>query len=227
MVSIPEDTVALVGGGATTPWLYRYLLVLRFAVFNMVAFGLGVAVYFQGWLEGALEGYTAWLSGTIFLVFLFGLGLCADRVWRTSRELNDIRDGLPRPGSRAAKYVDAIAGQRADTRILRASILRSRIGNHIAVVHQTANSLVFLGLVGTVIGFIVALSAVDPQSSVSVDNIAPMVATLLKGMSIALYTTLLGSVFHLWLLVNYRMLSTGAMHLFNAIVDFGERRVGS
>ena len=105
--------------------------------------------------------------------------------------------------------------------------MRSRIANYISVVRHTADSLVFLGLVGTVIGFIVALSAVDPQSSVSIDNIAPMVATLIKGMSIALYTTLFGSVLHLWLMVNYRMLATGAMHLFNAIVDFGERRVGS
>lgn len=227
MVSIPEDTVPFGQRAATTPWLYRYLLVLRFAIFNMAAFGLVVAVYIQGWLDGALEGYTAWLSGAICLVFVFGLGLCANRVWRISCELNDVRDGSPKPGSRAAKYVEAISGRRAQSRTMRAGILRSRIGNNIAVVHHTANSLVFLGLVGTVIGFIVALSAVDPQSSVSVDNIAPMVATLLKGMSIALYTTLLGSVFHLWLLVNYRMLSTGAMHLFNAIVDFGEQRVES
>jgi biopolymer transport protein ExbB/TolQ len=110
---------------------------------------------------------------------------------------------------------------------LSANILRMRIANYISVVHHTAHSLVFLGLVGTVIGFIVALSGVDPEASVSVDNIGPMVATLIEGMSIALYTTLLGAVLHLWLLVNYRMLATGAMHLFNAIVDFGERRVGS
>ena len=99
--------------------------------------------------------------------------------------------------------------------------------NYIGVVRHTANSLVFLGLVGTVIGFIIALSAVDPENSVSVDNVAAMVATLIQGMSIALYTTLLGAVLHLWLLVNYRMLATGAMHLFNAIVDFEEHRVGN
>lgn len=226
MVSIPEDTVSIGRERFATPWLYRYLLVLRFALFNIVAFGLATAVYIQGWLDGAVAGYTGWLSGAIVLVFLFGLSLCGDRIWRISRELNDIRNGLPRTGSRAAKYEEAITGQHPESRTLRAQILRSRIGNNIAVVFHTANSLVFLGLVGTVIGFIVALSAVDPQSSLSVDNIAPMVATLINGMSIALYTTLLGAVFHLWLMVNYRMLATGAMHLFNAIVDFGERRVG-
>ncbi|MDX1513150.1 MAG: MotA/TolQ/ExbB proton channel family protein [Gammaproteobacteria bacterium] len=228
MVSVPEAAVGLAQekGGAAT-WLYRYLLALRFALFNVVIFGLVAAIYLQGWLDGALEGYTAWLSAGIFLVFCYGLALCGDRIWRVSRELNDVRSGALRPGSRAAKYVESVVDKAPEARNLRANVLRFRIANHISVVRHTANSLVFLGLVGTVIGFIVALSAVDPQSSVSVENVAPMVATLINGMSIALYTTLLGAVLHLWLLVNYRMLATGAMHLFNAIVDLGERRVGN
>lgn len=227
MVSVPEDTIPLRSEGVVVTWLYRYLLVLRIALLNIVAFGLVAAIYIQGWLDGALDGYTGWLCGGIFLVFLFGLSLCGERAWRISRELNDIRDGRPRPGSRAAKYFDVIDGKGSESRNLRANVLRSRMANHISVVRHTANSLVFLGLVGTVIGFIVALSAVNPQDSVSVENVAPMVATLIKGMSIALYTTLLGAVLHLWLMVNYRMLATGAMHLFNAIIDVGERRVGS
>lgn len=227
MVSVPEDTISLEKESVAVPWLYRYLLALRFALLNIVAFGLVAATYVQGWLEGALSGYTGWLSGGIFLVFLFGLALCGDRVWRISRELNDIRTGRPRPGSRAAKYCNAVSWRQAESRNLRASVLRSRMANYISVVRHTANSLVFLGLVGTVIGFIVALSAVDPENSVSVENVATMVATLINGMSIALYTTLFGAVLHLWLMVNYRMLATGAMHLYNAIIDFGERRVGS
>ena len=227
MATISEDAVLVPEVRGTVAWLHRYLLVLRFALFNVVAFGLVAAVHLQGWLAGALVGYTGWLSAGIFGVFLFGLALCGVRVWRVSRELNDLRAGTPRRGSRAARYLDAAAGRDPQDRTLNANVLRMRIANYIGVVRHTANSLVFLGLVGTVIGFIIALSAVDPENSVSVDNVAAMVATLIQGMSIALYTTLLGAVLHLWLLVNYRMLATGAMHLFNAIVDFEERRVGS
>ena len=224
MVAVSKDAVAPSPPAVT--WLHRYLLVLRLALLNLFAFGLLIAVYIQGWLDGAIVGYTGWLSAVIFLVFLFGLGSCATRALRVSRELNDLRADAVRPGSRAAKYLSAVAGREADSRSLSANALRMRMGNYISVVRHTANSLVFLGLVGTVIGFIVALSAVDPQSSISVDNIAPMVTTLIHGMSIALYTTLLGAVLHLWLMVNYRMLATGTMHLYNAIVDYGERRVG-
>ncbi len=41
-------------------------------------------------------------------------------------------------------------------------MVRLKVSNRIAFVNYKANSLVFLGLVGTVIGFIVALSGVDP-----------------------------------------------------------------
>ena len=90
MVSVPEDAVILEEEGLALAWLYRYLLVLRFALFNIVVFGLAAAVCVHGWLDGALEGATGWLSGGIVLVFLYGLALCGARVWRISRELNDI-----------------------------------------------------------------------------------------------------------------------------------------
>ncbi len=224
MAAVSEDAVAAAPPVIT--WRHRYLLVLRIALFNIVAFGLMFAVYLQGWLDGATDGYTGWLCAVIFLVFLYGLGTCLVRAARVSRELNDLRAGRVRPGSRAARYLSSIHGRSPESRSLSANVLRMRMGNYISIVRHTANSLVFLGLVGTVIGFIIALSAVDPQSSIAVDNIAPMVTTLIHGMSIALYTTLLGSVLHIWLMVNYRMLATGGMHLYNALVDFGERHVG-
>lgn len=207
--------------------LHRYLLVLRFALINLVATGLFAAVYLQGWLDNAFSGYTLWLSLIIIGVFAFGLVLCARRVWRTSIELNDIKAGTLKSLSRASKYLAAIHEGAADSRTINANMLRLRMTSYIAIVHHVANTLVFLGLVGTVIGFIVALSGVDPRSAANVDNVVPMVATLIHGMSIALYTTLLGAVLHVWLMVNYRLLAAGTVRLFDAIVELGERRVGT
>ena len=83
----------------------------------------------------------------------------------------------------------------------------------------------FLGLLGTVIGFIMALSGVDAQAAGDVDSIAPMVTTLIGGMSVALYTTLVGAVLNIWLMVNYRLLEGGTVTLFTTIVELGERHV--
>ena len=128
--------------------------------------------------------------------------------------------------SRAGTYLASIAGRSAESRSITANLLHNRLGNPIVVVRQTADSLVFLGLVGTVIGFIVALSGIDPQASAQVDEVASMVSTLVAGMSIALYTTLFGAVLHVWLMVKHRILATGTSNLFNAIVELGEQRVG-
>ncbi|MFQ5936344.1 MAG: MotA/TolQ/ExbB proton channel family protein [Acidiferrobacterales bacterium] len=207
--------------------VHRYLLVLRFALVNVLATGLLAAIYMQGWLDDALLGYTLWLSLIIVSVFVFGLVLCAVKVWRTSIELNGVRAGMPGAGSRAGKYFATIEHGTADSRSIVANVLRLRLTSYISVVHHIANTLVFLGLVGTVIGFIVALSGVDPGSAATAENVAPMVATLVRGMSIALYTTLIGAVLHVWLMINYRLLASGTVYLFNAIVEFGERRVGA
>jgi hypothetical protein len=199
---------------------------MRFALLNIVTIGLLTAIYLQGWLVGALVGFTKWLSLGICAVFVFGFVLCAAKIWRTGRELDAVRQGSPLPTSRAGAYLESISGRGPDSRYISANLLRIRLVNHIGVVRHTANSLVFLGLVGTVIGFIVALSSIDPETSVEVDNVAAMVGTLITGMSIALYTTLVGAVLHLWLMINHRMLSTGTARLFDAIVELGEDRVG-
>lgn len=74
-------------------------------------------------------------------------------------------------------------------------------------VRWIGGTLVFLGLLGTVVGFIVALSGVDPQKAGDVAAISPMVSALLRGMATALYTTLVGSVAYLWLSVNAYVLA--------------------
>lgn len=69
-----------------------------------------------------------------------------------------------------------------------------------------AHSLVVLGLIGTVIGFIQALSGVDVKATGDATSISPMVASLIAGMGTALYTTLVGAVCNLWLRLNLRLL---------------------
>ena len=90
------------------------------------------------------------------------------------------------------------------------------------MVRHIANSLVLLGLIGTVIGFVIALSGVDPCAVGDVRNITPMVTNLLQGMSVALYTTLVGAVLNLWLTVNYHILAGGAVKLLTGVVALGE-----
>ena len=80
-----------------------------------------------------------------------------------------------------------------------------------------------LGLIGTVLGFIIALSGVDPETASDVNAIAPMVSKLIQGMSTALYTTLVGSIFNVWLMANFQMLSSGTVQLISDLQEAVER----
>jgi biopolymer transport protein ExbB/TolQ len=103
-------------------------------------------------------------------------------------------------------------------------VLRAKLTNRISIVRHIANALVLLGLIGTVVGFIIALSSVDASTTNDSEAIAPAIARLINGMSVALNTTLVGTVLHIWLIVNHRILTTGTINLYAAIVDLGETR---
>ncbi len=191
---------------------------IRFVLINVVATALLAGAYLQGWLDTVVHGDLAELSLVIVAVFAYGFIYCTWRVSQTSKEMDAVTAGSARAGSLSAGYLARVSGDlRADERAQ--SVLRMRLAQRIALVRHTANALVFLGLIGTVIGFIIALSGVDPTRAADADNVADMVATLISGMSVALNTTLVGAVLYVWLIVNYRLLSSGTVDLLAATMD--------
>ena len=54
-----------------------------------------------------------------------------------------------------------------------------------------------------------------------------MVSILIDGMSVALNTTLVGSVLYVWLIVNYGILVSGTVDLIAEIIEQGEIRAGA
>jgi hypothetical protein len=195
----------------------RYLLCLRFALLNLVGFSLLAAAHAHGLVEPIVSADRTRLSVIIFAVFLAGLGLCAIKVWHTSRDLNDARQSSGDTVPRLARI-----GSSAESRANLAGALRLRLMHRIVAVRHIANTLVLLGLIGTVIGFIIALSGVDPGHASEVTAIAPMVAALIQGMSTALYTTLVGAVLNLWLMANYQLLAGGVVKLIASVVEAAE-----
>jgi hypothetical protein len=206
---------------------YQFLLLLRFALINLIGLGLLALAQVHGWIALTLEADQTHLVVVIFLVFLAGLGNCTYRIVQTSRELNRIRPFDPLAPSLAAQFLAKTRGRTGESRSILISALRLKLTQRIAIVRNIANSLVLLGLIGTVIGFIIALSGVDPATAGDFSAVAPMVSTLIDGMSTALFTTLVGAVLNVWLMVNYHMLAGGTVKLITALVDLGEEHAGS
>lgn len=210
-------------GASAGPRPPRYLLFLQFILVNVVSTALCAAAWLEGWLSDALTGYSLWLCLLIIAVFIYGLAICGWRLWQLVREIDDVHAGTIRSFSRTAWYLAQVRGAGAESRATACGLLRLRLAQPPSGVRHIAGILIMLGLVGTVIGFIVALSGLDPQQVPTVENVAPMVARLINGMSIALYTTLFGSVLHLWLMVTQRILAMAALLLYQSIVERGER----
>ncbi|MYB34706.1 MAG: MotA/TolQ/ExbB proton channel family protein [Gammaproteobacteria bacterium] len=108
----------------------------------------------------------------------------------------------------------------ADSRVTLSECLRSSLYSRISIVRLIANNLVIFGLIGTVIGFVIALAGVDSSKVADAASVGPMISTLIQGMSVALYTTLVGAILHVWLIMCYQMLAVGTVNLVNAIIEY-------
>lgn len=189
---------------AATAQSRRSSLLFRFLLLNILALALLGAAAFEGYVDMVVSADKTRLSVAIFVVFVVGLCISTLRAWQIHQEI----DKLSR--------IPADDSQSPTTSM---GSLRLQLTQRIASVRHIANTLVLLGLIGTVLGFIIALSGVDPNTASDVNSIAPMVTVLIQGMSTALYTTLIGSVLNVWLTANYQILAGGTVQLMSLWLD--------
>lgn len=83
-------------------------------------------------------------------------------------------------------------------------------GDPVRAVHwlgYLAGTLVGLGLLGTVVGFVIAMGGVAEGNAADPSAITPMVSALLRGMATALFTTLVGTVSAEWVKLNRQFIA--------------------
>ena len=200
----------------------KFLLLLRFGLINIVAFALLVAAWAQGLVAKVINSDVTNMVILISVVFIVGLILSGYRVWKVSKQLNAAYEFDPKQRSRAADFLRKSKGKDAGTRANLGQALRLKLFSRIVHIRYIASSLTILGLIGTVLGFIIALSGVDPEVASNPSAISPMVTQLIEGMSVALYTTLVGSILSVWLGLIYQMLATGTSNLVSKIIELAE-----
>ena len=202
----------------------KYLLLMRFGLINIVAFALLGAAWAQGLVAKVINSDITNMVILITVVFIVGIILSGYRVWKVSKQLNAAYDFDPKNRSRAGDFLNKAKGKDAATRANLAQALRLKLFSRIIHIRYIASSLTILGLIGTVLGFIIALSGVDPDVASNPSAISPMVTQLIEGMSVALYTTLVGSILSVWLGLIYQMLATGTSNLVSKIIELAETK---
>ena len=201
---------------------FKYLLLLRFALVNLVGVIFLLVLYSQGYIQKAINADITNVIFLIFVLFLIGFLISTLRTFWISKQLNYAESNSKNENSISSDYLKKIKDLDASSRSNLASSMRIKLATKINFVKFIANTLVIIGLIGTVIGFIIALSGVDGSVSSNPEEISKMITTLIQGMSVALYTTLAGSICSVWLNICYQILSSGTNKLLAKIIEAGE-----
>jgi MotA/TolQ/ExbB proton channel family len=74
-------------------------------------------------------------------------------------------------------------------------------------VRWIGNTLVFLGMVGTVLGLIMTVSNLSVDNAQNFESFKAIISSIYIGAGIALYTNLLACIGYLWLGTNAQLLA--------------------
>lgn len=211
---------------------------------------LAVLIGFGGYLawQSGIYGYVVQndptrLSVVITALFVAGMIHCGVLGWKLAQESDAlarilaldadpllwrsgppvVRDSVP------GAYFHALSRRLGDARGVSAGdyaqltdVLADRIrGQHEGGWFVT-NALVKLGLLGTVIGFILMLRSVMSIDSFDISEAQGLLGAMTVGMGVALNTTMLGLVCSMLLGVQYLMMDRGADKLISDAVLYAE-----
>jgi len=153
-------------------------------------FGLALIGYsaLQGWVQMFLTQDNTHITKIIVAIFLIFQGIGFFRIRDFSNQLEDFRTGKVDPAG------------------VKLSALMTRMAGKVRIFQDAAVALVTLGLIGTAVGYKIAISEVDPNAVSDPSALTGMITTMFAGMNYMLYTTIAGMVFGMWLMNTYYIL---------------------
>lgn len=171
----------------------------------------------HGWWRSLVEGDPSGISLIIVALAAVVTGWCGQRVWTLGTEAQSLA------GPWRQAYRDDLA--RAQPQAVQLLAERSHGP------HETAwwfcAATIKLGLLGTVVGFIVMSTQLGKSQSFELAEVQQLLQQMTSGMAIALYTTLVGLVANLWLGLQLLLLDRLADRLAADILDDGARAARS
>ena len=97
------------------------------------------------------------------------------------------------------------------------SLFGDQLTNRHALGHFASDVLLRLGLLGTIIGFILMLLPVADITEFDASVMQRLLASMSGGMAVALYTTLAGLITSTLLRLQYHVLDSAAVELVNRV----------
>jgi MotA/TolQ/ExbB proton channel family len=154
----------------------------------------GVALFTGWWLQAAgwwralVDGDPSGISVAIVVLSVVVTGWCGRRAWLLAAQAE--------PGS---DWRRAHAQELRTTPEVANALLSERTHGAHETAWWFAATAIKLGLLGTVVGFIVMSTQIGRAAGFDLDQVQNLLKMMTQGMAIALYTTLVGLVANLWL----------------------------
>lgn len=233
---------------------YPYQLFLQWlSILLVVCFGLFISWQY-GLLTALLENDSSYISSIILGIFLLTTISAGFRVVFLSRELDRalrIIEVIQANGGNillqpdgSLKSMGYLLPDCLLTRQLYKQLMRRQCTEHrdcsrvlldnmekeVSGHHEfgwlVADMMIKLGLLGTVIGFILMLGSVAVIENADITTIQNMLTDMSDGMRVALFTTLTGLLSGLLLGLQYHFLDRGATRLLGLVSDTVETYLG-
>ncbi|MEW8586428.1 MAG: MotA/TolQ/ExbB proton channel family protein [Candidatus Thiodiazotropha sp.] len=230
-----------------------YTLFLQWLLLLGIMLFISWLFWDQGLLQAAVLSDPTRITLIILLLFSIATAHCAARTLFLSQQQNAldriirfIATSPPAPGSNRwwlanrLPEKESLAGQmiaglvagsgnvhrrsRMDGQLLAQVMAEQARGQH-EIGWFTCGLLVKLGLLGTVVGFVLMLAPVAELESFDLSDIQGLLQRMTTGMGVALNTTLMGLGCSMLLGMQYLMLDRAADRLVAEAVQFSETRL--
>ena len=191
-----------------------------------ILLGVIATAFFIIWERGLLGLVVGADSSYLSIVILFLYGLASVHWWRLCLQVSRERDWLDGnapatvPSGGVASLLAQLPGRTAPDATGTSVLLRmleDEVANRHALGHFLVDALLKLGLLGTIIGFILMLMPIGELREFDPSRMQQVLSAMSGGMGVSLYTTLTGLVTHLLLRGQYFMLDASASAMVNGV----------
>lgn len=213
-------------------WLMLFGLI---AFFIYVLFDLGILAFIA-----ATD--STYVSQLIFLLFVMCSAFIGQRNWVVDREIQmshliydayqqgQYKDDLYKlhkmpheQGSYTSNYMKQALQNKTDKDISQLSEIYAQAlaGPH-KIGWFVSGTLIKLGLLGTVIGFVIMLSTISDLEQLDISGVKQLMQQMTQGMGVAMFTTMSGLVGSMLLSLQCLMLERGTDRLISQSVGFAQ-----
>ncbi len=144
----------------------------------------------RGLWQALIQGDPSGISLGIVALSVLTTGWCGRRAWLLRQQAQ---------GGAASSWRAAWRADRLQAPDMAANLLSERSHGPHETAWWLAAATIKLGLLGTVVGFIVMATQIGRMPTFDIDQVQALLKQMTQGMAIALYTTLVGLMANLWL----------------------------